>query len=212
MSAKHRLYVDEVGNPSFSASVHPNERHLSLTGVIFDLEYVRDVLHPYVENLKRTYLSSHPDEPVILHRTEIRNKNWPFHALRDIDICANFDRAIVTLIKDAPYSVITAVIDKQEHKERYRVWQYDPYHYCMEIVLERYVLWLERQGSVGDVMSESRGGKEDKRLKASFALIVERGRCMGNGGHAAQRAMSASSVFVRLPHFFGGRHAAGGTR
>jgi len=42
--------------------------------------------------------------------------------------------------------------------------------------------------------------------------IIIPGRCIGNGGHAAHRAMSASSAFVRLPHFFGGRHAAGGTR
>jgi len=172
---KYRLYVDEVGNPSLTAAANPNERYLSLTGVIFGLNYVRDVLHPEVERVKRTFLSSHPDEPVIFHRTEIRNKNRPFHALRDPAICTQFDRAIIGIITDAEYAAVTVVIDKQEHHERYRVWQYDPYHYCMEIVLERYVLWLEKHSATGDVMSESRGGKEDRRLKASFEHIVEKG-------------------------------------
>jgi len=51
------------------------------------------------------------------------------------------------------------------------VWHYDPYHYCQEVLLERYVLWLERKGAVGDVMAESRGGREDRRLKDSFNRI-----------------------------------------
>jgi len=37
------------------------------------------------------------------------------------------------------------------------------------------------------------------------------GRCMGNGGHVTHRAISASSAFVRRPHFVGGRHGDGGT-
>jgi hypothetical protein len=38
---KYRLYVDEVGNPGLSASLqHPNERFLSLTGVIIELGHV----------------------------------------------------------------------------------------------------------------------------------------------------------------------------
>ncbi len=60
---------------------------------------------------------------------------------------------------------------------------------------------------------DAENAKREKRYietgKRDSAVI---GRCIGNGGHAAHRAMSASSAFVRLPHFFGGRHAAGGTR
>ena len=73
------------------------------------------------------------------------------------------------------YSVITVVIDKYEHKIRYTVWRYDPYHYCLTVMLERYVLWLRRINAVGDVMSESRGGREDRRLKDSFTNLLLRG-------------------------------------
>ena len=47
----------------------------------------------------------------------------------------------------------------------YRTWRYDPYHYCLAVMLERYVLFLERTKGIGDIMAESRGGKEDNRLK-----------------------------------------------
>lgn len=41
---KYRIYIDEVGNPDVESSDNPNHRFLSLTGVIIDLEYVRNVL------------------------------------------------------------------------------------------------------------------------------------------------------------------------
>jgi hypothetical protein len=43
------------------------------------------------------------------------------------------------------------------------------------VIVERYILWLEEREQKGDVMAESRGGKEDKRLKASFKGVYENG-------------------------------------
>ena len=39
------------------------------------------------------------------------------------------------------------------------------------ILLERYIFFLENEGAQGDVMAESRGGKEDMRLKKSFSRL-----------------------------------------
>jgi hypothetical protein len=43
---RFRLYVDEVGNSDLESSDNPNHRFLSLTGVILELPYVAQVLHP----------------------------------------------------------------------------------------------------------------------------------------------------------------------
>ena len=48
-------------------------------------------------------------------------------------------------------------------------------HYCLALLLERYTFFLEQKKIHGDVMAESRGGKEDKRLKASFANLWQEG-------------------------------------
>jgi len=45
----------------------------------------------------------------------------------------------------------------------------------MAVLLERYVFFLKRRGMRGDVIAESRGGKEDTRLKASYARLWEQG-------------------------------------
>lgn len=60
---------------------------------------------------------------------------------------------------------------KREHLDRYEDWAEDPYHYCLKVIVERYVLELHSGGRRGDVMAESRGGKEDRRLKDEFSRV-----------------------------------------
>lgn len=172
---KYRMYVDEVGNPDLGASLDPNHRYLSLTGVMLDLEYVATTVFPALEDLKQRYFGSHPDNPVILHRKEMVNKKPPFDALQAADVQAAFDEDLLELFRRLSFVVITVVIDKLEHRERYKVWRFDPYHYCLMVLVERFVLWLQARDAVGDVMAESRGGKEDTRLKASFERAFEHG-------------------------------------
>ena len=169
------MYVDEVGNSDLNASDDPNHRYLSLTGVIIELEHVAQTLHPELETLKVRFFGSHPDEPIILHRKDILNKKYPFHSLKDPPKEAEFNQEILLILRETDYVVLTAVIDKLRHRERYKIWRYDPYHYCMAVLAERYVLWLHRYGVKGDVMAESRGGKEDRRLKDSFDHIFING-------------------------------------
>ncbi|NLX08401.1 MAG: DUF3800 domain-containing protein [Chloroflexi bacterium] len=172
---KYRLYVDEVGNSDLGSSRDPNHRYLSLTGVILELGYVDTFVAPQIEALKRSYFVTHVDDPLILHRKELVNKKPPFDALRDPEVESCFNAELLQLLRELEYAVITVVIDKLEHMQRYEVWRHDPYHYSQQVLLERYVHWLNRQDAQGDVLAESRGGKEDKRLKDSFERIYERG-------------------------------------
>jgi hypothetical protein len=172
---KYRLYIDEVGNPDLENSDNPNHRFLSLTGIIVSIAHVQDRLHPDMENLKNKYFGSHPDDPVILHRKEIINRRHPFQALRDPAIEVAFNNDLLNLLRSWEYCVITVCLDKKLHTETYTTWRYDPYHYCLSILLERFTFWLNRQNSQGDVMAESRGGKEDIRLKKSFHKLWENG-------------------------------------
>lgn len=166
-----RIYIDEVGNIDLKNSDKPNHRFLSLTGVIVDLEYVRNVISPELEAFKSKYFDSHPDEPVVLHRKEILNRRGPFSRLRDENVRASFDKELLRKLRDWHYRVITVCLDKKKHRDQYTVWLYHPYHYCLLMMLERYVWFLEQYNSVGDAMAESRGGKEDRKLKEAFNRI-----------------------------------------
>ena len=173
--SKYRIYIDEVGNPDLKSSNLQDHRFLCLAGVIMNLTYVKDVVQTDLENLKENFFQTDPDNPVILHRKEILYKKGPFHVLKDSNIEKDFNSNILSLLTKWEYSVIAVVIDKQEHNERYSTWKYDPYHYCQEILIERYRLFLNIKKAKGDVMYESRGGKEDMRLKTSFRKLMESG-------------------------------------
>jgi hypothetical protein len=198
MQPTHRLYIDEIGNSDLRASLNnPNHRYLSLTGVIAGLDYVASDLNPKVEDLKRRYFGSHPDDPIVLHRKDLVNRRGPFSALRDPARNALFDAELLQLLRDLEYAVITAVIDKQAHLNQYGTWAADPYHYCLEILMERFTLWLEEFDKQGDVMAESRGKQEDLRLKAEYTRIFRGGT--PNISHARFVARLTSSQLKVKP-------------
>jgi len=170
-----RMYVDEVGNADLNASQDPNHRYLSLTGVVFELDYVDRVVAPELEALKRRYFKAHVDEPLVFHRKELVNRKYPFHALREPPVEAAFNADLLSLLARLQYKVITAVIDKLEHCQKYPERQHHPYHYCQEVLLERYVSSMERVGKVGDVLAESRGTRPDRELKNAYQEIYNHG-------------------------------------
>ncbi len=190
---KYRIYIDEVGNPDLESSDNPNHRFLSLTGVILSLDHVESVVHPQMTALKAKYFHSHPDEPVIFHRKEMVNCKPPFENLRATKTREQFDRELLLLLESWEYTVISVCLDKKKHA----AWPYDPYHYCLAVLLERFVFFLNRAGYRGDVMAESRGGKEDNRLKASFIGLWEKGTDYVDP-QQVQKALTSKQLKIKL--------------
>jgi hypothetical protein len=161
-----RLYIDEVGNDDVKT---PSERFLSLTGIITKLHGHDHVITPEIEKLKRDLFHHDPfTNPVILHRKEIVRKERPFGALQDPAVNAEWEKTL-------PYIAITVIIDKQEHLKKYQVWHFNPYHYCLTALVERYVLWLNTHGLTGDVVAEPRFKRVDRKLKSAFQYICYNG-------------------------------------
>ncbi len=168
-----RLFIDEVGNNDLKGSAtDPNVRYLSLTGLILKRSAHDATVTPAVDALKIRHFG---DASVILHRREIMRREGVFACLRNPLAASNFDADLLDLFDRLPYLAITIAIDKREHLERYQVWHYDPYHYCLRCLIERYVLWLNRNSLTGDVVAEPRFKKADKKLKASFQTIYQNG-------------------------------------
>lgn len=171
-----RLFIDEVGNGDLKgAATDPNVRYLSLTGVFTKIDIHDRSIQPQIDALKERLFGHTPASPVILHRRELIRGEGAFAVLRDTDIKKEFDKELLRLFRELKYLVITVQIDKKLHLDTYRVWQYDPYHYCLKCVIERYVMYLSYHGWRGDVMVEARFKKVDKRLKSSFERIYNDG-------------------------------------
>jgi hypothetical protein len=168
-----RLYIDEVGHHNMKSSSDPNERYLGLTGVIMTIDYAEGNFAKALDEIKKQVFGRCD---FCLHRREILNrKPEPFTMLNAEGRREQFDNLILGLIEQSKYRVFTVVIDKREHRAKYAVWHFQPYHYCMTVMLERYVRWLDRINATGDVLAESRGKKENKQLSKAYRRIYTRG-------------------------------------
>jgi uncharacterized protein DUF3800 len=167
-----RVFIDEVGNHDLASSGDPNHQYLGLTGIIMRLEYERGAFTDKLNAIKKATFGT---SDVVLHRREIIDAEPPFHALRDPHIRQTFDTAILDLLSESTYRVFTVVIDKKEHLSKCTVWRFHPYHYCLTVLLERYVQLLARAGVTGDVLAESRGKGENRQLERAYEHIYKDG-------------------------------------
>jgi len=172
MVPEFRIYVDDCGHHDLKSSDIQEQRYLGLTGVIMKISYERTALTPALDKIK-TDIFGRSD--FVLHRADIVGKVGIFEALKHEEKRRQFDDALIALFEQANYRAFTVVIDKLEHRQKYVVWRYHPYHYCLEILLERYAQWMNKHGKTGDVLFESRGKKENRQLEAAYHRIYKSG-------------------------------------
>lgn len=172
----YRLYIDESGTHSYPRKDKNNvaKRYLSLTGVIVDNDYYKRVIQPKVREIK-LLVASDPDNMPTLHREDILNKRGDFSKLRDADVAKEFDRLVLELLADCEYTVCVVVLDKTEHFTKYGAAAFHPYHYCLNIILEKYTHCLHMRNSKGDVMAEARGGSDDRKLEKEYSRFYKQG-------------------------------------
>jgi len=172
---RYRIYIDESGDhvmKRFDASAH---RYLGLTGVVIQNDTYRTEVHPSFEAFKQRHFPHNPDDPVILHRDDLLNRRGAFGVLADPEKHTAFNTQLLQFFEEHEYTIITVVIDKESHAQRYGSSAYHPYHYCLVAIMERYAGFLHLKGGHGDVVAESREGREDMQLKTAYAGVYESG-------------------------------------
>lgn len=177
MKPLYRLYIDEVGNHDLRPDLDKNERYLSLFGVAVNNQHMVDVVQPEMRRIKREFFADgDPDEPIIFHRKDITRYRGSFKSLyADKEKRLRFGDVMLDAYRRWEYVAFIVTIDKLTHYNTYSVWRFEPYHYCLMTMLERYVLYLHYGGQRGDVMIESRGTLPDQRLQKSYTRVVAQG-------------------------------------
>ena len=173
---RFRLYIDESGDHVFRRLDEPSHRYLCLLGCWLRGRDYRS-FHAALEEFKQHHIPHNPDEPVILHREDIINRRKYFWRLRDEKAAESFDRELLQLISGAEFRICAVVIDKKKLQEQYAVPGH-PYNLAIGFMLQRYCGLLNHINRHGDVMAESRGGREDTLLKDSYARVYQRGAWM----------------------------------
>ncbi|MGY4366671.1 hypothetical protein ACVW1A_002736 [Bradyrhizobium sp. LB1.3] len=148
-SRRYRLYFDETGTGDLKGhKKDPNQRYLSLTGLVFRQDVHDSTFTARLSALKRRVFNS---TEIILHRRDIVDRDGVFSVLEDDATRAAFDAEILDLVGDLPGPAFTVSIDKQAHYEKYAAWHFEPYHYVLTCLVERFLWWLRRTNSLGSV-------------------------------------------------------------
>lgn len=193
---EYRLWLDESGDHTYRLLDDPNRRYLALLGIFMTLQHYREVAHPQLESLKVDQFGQDPDSPIVIHREDIINRRGPFAPLQNSAQAKAFDDSLIALLSTWDFHIIFVVIDKKSRYEMYPDNPLHPYHTALALVLERYASFLRMVNSTGDVMAESRGGREDRLLKEAFQAICEGGTRIHGPGFF-QSVLTSRKIKIR---------------
>jgi len=192
---RYRMYVDESGDQGMSNLVSlqkQGNRYLALCGVIFEFGSSYNKFAFELEELKANFFEYHADDPIILHRRDILDKRGVFKRLLDKDVNNSFDNQILDLMSKTEFTVITIVIDKLELLKRYtNPWH--PYHSALTMLMQRYSPYLAKNHSKGDIWVESRGKREDRLLRETYAEVFQNG-CMFNTSSLYKQTLTSKNL------------------
>ncbi len=184
----YRLYIDESGHHRYQRNEAITERYLGLTGIIINKDVYDNEVIKRVEQLRSHFYTDHDLRPP-LHLTDIMASKNGFAKLQEADIRKQFDGQLLSLLKDVDYQIITVVIDKNGHQDKY-VTPEHPYHYSLTCMLERYCKFLKYANAKGDVMAEARGKKEDRKIEEVYSDFYANGTNFANATDVQARLTS----------------------
>ena len=130
-----------------------------------------------------------------------------FASIKDEAVRRQFDAEFLSLVKEVDYQIITVVIDKNQHADKYLRPRH-PYHWGLWCMLERYCNFLRHRNSRGDVMAETRGKKEDKKLQDVFGRFYRSDSSFANSANIQLRLASAEIKFRGKAHLICGLELA----
>jgi hypothetical protein len=192
---RYRLYLDESGDHVFNFLEKASHRYLCLLGCWFrNPDYL--AFHAQLDQFKQAHLPHHPDDPPILHREDIINRRGHFTHLQDPAKAQAFDEALLDVIRAAEFRLVAVVIDKLALRQKHGATAAHPYHLAAGFMLQRYCGYLNHVNRTGDVMAESRGGREDRLLADSYSRVYAQGVWM-SPATTFQHALTSKQLKVK---------------
>lgn len=181
------VYVDESGDHGLS-SIDDHYPVFVLTFCIFRKDALLREISPAVQALKFHFWGH---DGVVLHSHEIRKAKNDFNILLNSVTRGRFMSAIESVLMNADFVVVAAVIDKIRLLSRYAS-PADPYDialvFCMER-LQRLLIENDQAAKRTHVLVECRGRSEDNALELAFRRICD-------GGNAVGRMPNLEIVFM----------------
>lgn len=156
------LYLDASGDSGrYKGS---NSKHFVLGGIVTEPECALKCGKLESELVRRFF----PDpnvRPKKIHYNSLIAKKYPWNLINRKE----FADAVFEIILDGDFTIFSVVIDKEAHWRMY-VKPAEPYSFALEMMVERYQHYLERNDSIGMIVSD----RENKNLMKVLLELFER--------------------------------------
>ncbi len=165
------VYLDESGDHSLDV-IDRQYSIFVLSACVFRKNNYSATVVPSFLDLKFRFFGH---DMVVLHSRDIRKAQGPFSILQNAQVRQDFLAAINTAVAAAPFSLVTAIIDKRRLTRR-SAQPDNPYEialtFCMERVFSN-LRGLQQHQVKTPMVVECRGKKEDADLELSFRRTAQ---------------------------------------
>ena len=164
------VYVDESGDHSLGNI----DTEYPLFVLVFCVFKKMDYLE-VIKNITALKFKYFGHDKVVFHENDIRRKRSDFRGFHKDQLVLFMDD-YWQIIENAKFTVISCVIDKLKHKEKYATPD-NPYALSMRVCIERFRYFLKDNCINPDLLNyiivEKRGKNEDSDLELAFRRICE---------------------------------------
>lgn len=164
------LFLDESGDHDL-INIDPLYPVFVLAGCMIDSIYLNSVLVPGLAKIKQDLFKT---DKIILHFCDYTRNQNGFEKMSNKAFREEFYRRINELVKETDFRLIACIVDKNKHIKHYKN-AMDPYLLSLEMVLERFIIFLNSNNEQGMIIAESRGTQLDNQLNLAFLDLKIRG-------------------------------------
>jgi hypothetical protein len=168
--SEYIVYVDESGDHSLG-NINREYPMFVLAFCIFKKSNYLEI----IKNITALKFKYFGHDKIIFHETDIRRKIGDFKIF-DRESQVAFMGDYWKIIDNAEVTVISCVIDKIAHKQKY-VTPDNPYELSMKICIEQFNNFLQAnnisENAINYIVVEKRGKNEDADLELEFRRICE---------------------------------------
>jgi hypothetical protein len=187
------VFMDESGDHNLKGGGDPDYPLFVLVAVLID----GDEYDKIVQKFKQIKLKFFGEESVVFHEREIRKAEGVFRILQNPDTRDRFFQDLNRTIEDSRFKIIASVIDKKKLLEKY-LYPENPYGISLQFVLERIGLEVQSRISAPEsvpIHAESRGKKEDRKLREEFGRICSGNSALSFNSHLLSRIFSKMHLY-----------------
>lgn len=168
---KYYLFIDESGDHGLQ-TIDESFPVFVLCGIIFSSKDH----HSFVERAYKLKTDFWKGKGVILHSRDIRRCEKEFQILLNLELKAQFYEQLNSLIAESDYTIISAVIRKDEFIKKYGKLS-NVYSICLSFLIERAIFFLDSQPQPAEleIIVEKRGNREDMELSQHYNDVYTKG-------------------------------------